>query len=282
MRIFKLITCLCVLLTVTMSISYGQRKTSKYPENKLHWRLGSQAYTFRLFTFAQALDKIDSCDLRYVEAFPGQTIGAGIDGKMDYSMPDASKKVVKNLLKKKNITLHAYGVVSAKDAAEWEKIFAFAKSMGVAVINCEPKESDLDIVSQLCDKYDIKAAIHNHPNPSFYWNPDKVLELLKGKSAKMGACADVGHWARSGLNPIESLKKLEGRIFHVHFKDLNTFGDKSAHDVHWGTGVIEMDKIIQELKRQKFTGMISAEYEYNWKNNKDDVKESVANFRKAL
>lgn len=57
---------------------------------------------------------------------------------------------------------------------------------------------------------------------------------------------------------------------------------KKAHDVHWGTGIIGMKDIINELKKQKFSGMISAEYEYNWENNKEDVKESVANFRKQL
>ncbi|SUI97789.1 Xylose isomerase-like TIM barrel [Sphingobacterium spiritivorum] len=280
MRNIKFLICALIALT-TVSV-HAQKKAAAYPEKKLNWKLGAQAYTFRLFTFAQALDKIDSCDLRYVEAFPGQDIGGGIEGKMDYNLSEEGKKAVKALLKKKNISLQAYGVVSGKNAAEWEKIFAFAKSMDIPVINCEPKEADLETVSQLCDKYDIKAAIHNHPDPSFYWNPDKILTLLKGKSARMGACADVGHWARSGLNPVESLKKLEERVFHVHFKDLNVFGDKKAHDVHWGTGIIGMKDIINELKRQKFSGMISAEYEYNWENNKEDVKESAANFRKQL
>src|SRR5690606_12310996 len=103
-----------------------------------------------------------------------------------------------------------------------------------------------------------------------------------GRSKLMGAAADVGHWMRSGLNPIESLKKLEGRIYHVHFKDLNEFGDKKAHDVVWGTGKLGMKDVIAELKRQNFKGMLSAEYEYNWENNLPEVTESVVNFRAAL
>lgn len=75
------------------SIGPRSEKAAAYPEKKLNWKLGSQAYTFRLFTFAQALDKIDSCDLRYVEAFPGQDIGGGIEGKMDYNLSEEGKKL---------------------------------------------------------------------------------------------------------------------------------------------------------------------------------------------
>ncbi len=254
-------------------------KQANFPESSLGWHLGAQAYTFKNFTFTEAVDKIESCGLRYVEAYPQQKIGGGIDEKMGPRMSERSKQYVRDLLKKKNITVEAYGVVKAKDDAEWEEIFAFAKSMGVKTITCEPDVRSLDAVSRLCDKYDIKAAIHNHPKPSYYWNPDTVLESLKGKSTRMGAAADIGHWVRSGLDPVECLKKLEGKIYHLHFKDLNEKNNKKAHDVHWGTGVNNIPGVLAELKRQGFKGMISAEYEYNWDNNVPDVTQSVINFR---
>jgi len=256
--------------------------TTDFPEEKLGWHLGAQAYTFRLFSFADALNKIDSAGLRYVEAFPGQTIGAGSQEKMTYELSAEGRALVKKLLKDKGITALAYGVVGAKDEAEWEKVFQFAKDLNIQVINCEPNENQLDYISKLCDKYDIKVAIHNHPKPSHYWNPDVVLKAIEGRSKRMGAAADVGHWMRSGLDPIACLKKLEGRVYHVHFKDLNEFGNKNAHDVHWGTGKLGLQAVQSELKRQKFKGMISAEYEYNWKNNMNDVKVSASNFRAAL
>lgn len=258
------------------------KQLAQYPEEKLDWKLGSQAYTFRLFSFAEALDKIHASGLHFVEAFPGQTIGAGSEEKFTYELSEEGRKLVRKLLKEKKVTLHAYGVVGAKDAQEWEKVFAFAKELGVKVITCEPDEKHLDVVSDLCDKYDIKAAIHNHPNPSHYWNPETVLKAIDGRSPRMGAAVDVGHWMRSGLDPVECLKKLEGHIIHSHFKDLNEFGDKKAHDVHWGTGKLPIEAVIAELKRQKFTGMLSAEYEYNWENNQPDVQASVSNFRALL
>ena len=86
-------------------------------------------------------------------------------------------------------------------------------------------------------------AIHDHPKPSHYWNPDTVLEAVKGRTPLMGACADTGHWLRSGLTPLDCIKKLEGRIISFHFKDLNKPGN-DAHDVPWGTGVCDVPGML--------------------------------------
>lgn len=283
MRIINFNLLIAAMLFFICSCSSNKSlKSANYPEEQLGWKLGAQAYTFRLFTFAEALNKIDSCGLRYVEIFPGQVVGDGSVEKVGPNLSVEGRDKMKKLLRSKGITVYAFGVVGAKSPEEWERVFQFADDMGIQVINVEPSEEDLDVVSALCDKYKIHAALHNHPIPSRYWNPDVVIASLEGRSQYMGAAADVGHWMRSGLDPVESLKKLDGRILHLHFKDLNEFGNKKAHDVHWGTGKLPLDAVIVELKRQNFKGMLSAEYEYNWKTNKEDVNQSVINLRKKL
>ncbi|MFZ4862209.1 sugar phosphate isomerase/epimerase family protein [Sphingobacterium sp. Mn56C] len=275
------LTVLFAVLTMAFTpTKLGNKKN--YPEEKLGWKLGAQAYTFRLFSFAEAVDKIAASNMRFVEAFPGQDIGSGSTEKMGYGLSAEGRTLVKKILKDKGVTLYAFGVVGASDEAEWEKVFSFAKDMGVQVITTEPNEDQLDILSKLCDKYQIKIAIHNHPDPSHYWKPETVLKAIEGRSKLMGAGADVGHWMRSGLDPVACLQKLNGRVYHLHFKDLNKFGVQDAHDVHWGTGKLPLQGIIDELKRQKFKGMLSAEYEYNWENNQADVAQSAANFRAQL
>lgn len=274
------IFALFFLLLGACSTTIKSQKTKvSYPELELGWELGAQAYTFKNYTFTEALDKIASCELRYVEAYPQQTIGGGISEKMDYTMSENSKSYIKKVLNDKGIKWRAYGVIKTTDDNEWRKIFEFAKSMEVEIITCEPETRVLDEISQLCDEFDIRVAIHNHPEPSYYWQPETVLKALEGRSEKMGAAADIGHWVRSGLDPVACLKKLEGKVYHLHFKDLNEKADKKAHDVHWGTGVNNIPGIVAELKHQGFKGMISAEYEYNWDNNVDDVKTCVKNLR---
>ncbi|MAZ28889.1 MAG: endonuclease [Cytophagaceae bacterium] len=254
-------------------------KAQKNPEEKLGWKLGSQSYTFNRFTFFEAIDKIKEANLEYVEAFPGQTLGGGIEGKMDFKMDKKKRKAILKKLKEKGVTLVSFGVVNANSPEEWEQLFQFAKAMKIKNIVSEPKQEDIAMISQLCDKYKVNLAIHNHPNPSTYWDPDILLAAIKGKSDRVGACADIGHWVRSGLDPLECLKKLEGHVKEFHFKDLNE-KSRDAHDVHWGQGISQVGAVMELMKEQKFKGPFFAEYEYNWDNNVGDVKASAAYFRK--
>ena len=270
-----------VLSACQLAQKGNRSRQATYPEAKLGWKLGSQAYTFKEYTFAQAIAKIDSCSLRFVEAYPGQTIGGGIPGRMGPDMDASSRKAVLELLKAKNVQLMAFGVTGADSEADWVKLFEFAKAMGIPTITSEPNEKFFPFISSLCDKYQINLAIHNHPNPSHYWSPDIILKAVAGQSKRIGACADIGHWVRSGLDPVACLKTLEGRIFHLHMKDLHEKG-RDGHDVHWGEGVSNIPGVIDELKRQNFKGGISAEYEYNWKENTKDVAASVVNFRRII
>ena len=249
---------------------------------QLGWRLGVQAYTFNRFTFFEAVDKIASMNLKYVEAYPGQTISKDSDEKISYTMSDETRKIVKDKLNSAGVKWVCFGVTGAKDEAEWRKLFEFAKDMGIETITCEPEFDQIDYIEELCDHFEINIAIHNHPkNPgSKYWDPDNVLKAVEGRISRIGACADTGHWSRSGFEPVECIRKLKGRIISLHFKDLNV-KDPDAHDVHWGTGVCNISGILEELKKQEFQGVFSIEYEYNWDNSVPDVEECIKYFDKV-
>jgi sugar phosphate isomerase/epimerase len=135
-------------------------------------------------------------------------------------------------------------------------------------------------MDRLTQEYGINLAIHNHPKPSRYWDPEIVLKAVEGCNPRVGACADTGHWLRSGLNPVECLKKLEGRIISLHFKDLNK-AQRDAHDVIWGTGVANVKAMLEELHRQRFAGVFSIEYEHNWENSMPEIAESIKFFRQT-
>ncbi len=256
---------------------------AQHPESKAGWDLGVQAYSFRLFTFAEALKKADSCGLRNVEAYAGQRLGGGLEGSMDYKMDQDKRKAVKQMLKEMNIRLTAFGVITVKGEEEWTRLFEFAKDMGIRTINTEAVADQFGIIARLAEKHRIYVAVHNHPKPSRYWTPDNVLKVI-GSSRYIGACADIGHWVRSGLDPVECLRLLEGRVLALHFKDLvpDANNPSKYHDVVWGRGQSKVDEVIAELKRQKFKGPISAEYEHNWDNSVPDIRESVRYFREAF
>jgi sugar phosphate isomerase/epimerase len=249
---------------------------------KLGWRLGCQAYSFNRFTFYEAIEKIVSLGLHYVEMYPGQALSKEkADARTDEGMSASVRAELKKRLADAGVKLVCYGVCGlSKDEGGSRRTFDFAKDMGIETIVSEPGFDAFDTVEKLCDEYQINVALHNHPSPSPYWNCDTVLKVCKGRSKRIGACADTGHWMRSKLNPLECIKKLEGRIISFHFKDLNQSGD-GAHDVPWGTGEGKLKGMLAEIHRQGFKGVFSIEYEHNWLNSLPEIAESVAYFDKV-
>ncbi len=249
---------------------------------KLGWRLGCQAYSFNHFTFFEAVDKTASLGLHYLEAYPGQKLSAEKpDAKIGESMPAEVRADVKKKLADADVKLVCYGVTGLSNSEKTaRKTFDFAKDMGIETIVSEPSADCFDLLDKLCEEYGINVAIHNHPKPSPYWDPDKVLSACKGHSKRIGACADTGHWMRSGINPIDAIKKLEGRIISFHFKDLDRYG-REGHDVPWGTGHGNVKGMLQEIRRQGFKGVFSIEYEHNWLESVPEIARAVAYFDKV-
>jgi len=242
--------------------------------------LGCQAWTFKEYSVLEAIDKTAAAGGKVIEFFPGQKLSAEKpDLKFDHNATEEMITTVKARLEKDGIRAVNYGVVSIpKEEADARKIFEFAKKFELYGITTESVDS-IDTIEKLVKEYDIHVGFHNHPrrpNDAKYkmWDPNYVLSIVKDRDARIGSCSDVGHWVRSGLNPVDCLKLLEGRIISAHLKDLNEQSSK-AHDVPFGKGISDMAGIFTELKRQKFAGNASIEYEYNWKDSVTDVAQCV-------
>ena len=236
------------------------------------WKLGCQAYSFNRFTFEEAVEKNASMGLRYIESYPGQKISREIDAAMGPGLTKKQRFEVKSILAKHQVVVLNFGVAAAN-----KESFDFAADMGIETICCEPEFNELPALSKLADEYKINIALHNHPSPSRYWDYKTVLAQIKDLSPRVGACADTGHYLRSGINPLEAIKALKGRIISFHFKDLNKEG-KDGHDVPWGTGVADLPAILAELDAQRFRGVFSIEYEHNWDNSVPEIAQCVEFF----
>jgi len=241
--------------------------------------LGCQAYTFNRFSVFEAIEKTAQAGGKVIEFYPGQKLSPDQPGmKWDHNASDETIAQVKAQLAKHGLRAVNYGVVGAKDEAEWRKIFEFAKKLGLYAVTTEAV-NQLDFIEKLVKEFDIRVAIHNHPrrpNDENYkvWDPAYVLSVVKDRDARIGSCADTGHWVRSGLTPLECYKILQGRIVSTHFKDLNEKSPK-AHDVPFGTGVSDIPALLDELKRQGFQGNLSIEYEHNWEQSLPEVAQCI-------
>ncbi len=245
------------------------------PAEKLGWKLAIHSYTFQKFSIFDAIDKTADLGVKYM-SISGSVIMNGTNRHTTVDISPTDRAAIDKKLKERGFGhFENIGVVQLPaDEASSRKVFEFAKAWGIDTLVAEPAPEALDTVEKLCKEYNIKVAIHDHPKPNHYWNPDTVLAAIKGRTPLMGACADVGHWMRSGLDPLECLKKLDGHIICLHFKDLNEMGPK-AHDVPWGTGVGKMKELMAELKRQHFHGAFCVEYEYHWENSNPEIAQCV-------
>lgn len=242
--------------------------------------IGCQAYTFNRFTAFEAIEKTAAAGARTIEFYPGQKLSpAEPETKLDHNASAETLAKVKAKLAEHGVAAVAYGVVGlSKDEAESRKVFEFCKTLGIGVINTESTDA-IDTFEKLVKEYDMKVGFHNHPkrgdNPDYkVWNPEYVLELVKGRDPRIGACADTGHWMRSGLKPLDCLRVLKGRVVSSHLKDLSGF-EKGAHDVPYGTGAAGMPALLAELKAQGFDGPASIEYEHNWTSSLPEVAQCV-------
>lgn len=246
--------------------------------------LGCQSWTFNHYTVLEAIDKTAEAGGKIIEFYPGQRFSPEHpDWKFDHNATDEMIAEVKARLARDGIRAVNYGVVAIpKNEAQARKIFEFAKKLDLYAITTESVGS-MDTIEKLVKEYNIRVGFHDHqrrPLDPLYkmWDPHYVLSVLKGRDPRIGACADTGHWIQSGLNPVDCLKILRGRIISVHLHDMNEMSP-NCHDVPAGTGVADVPGILDELKRQHFTGNISIEYEYNWMSNVVDVAQSIGFIR---
>jgi sugar phosphate isomerase/epimerase len=246
---------------------------------KSGWKMGVALYSFNRFSFADALKKAESAGVKYVEGFSFHKLGEDFGDNTMATVSEEGITRMEHLLNKKGLKMNSMYVGGAKNAGEWKYFFEMAKDLGMQYLVSEPPRDQLDMVDSLAGLYGVKIAVHQHSKESgsIYWHPDSVLSAIKNHP-NIGACGDLGHWARSGLDPVECLKKLEGHLLGLHLKDIDAFAH-DANDVLVGTGVIDFPGVVRELERQDFSGMVYVECEHKMDNNLADVVQAVTYFR---
>jgi sugar phosphate isomerase/epimerase len=243
--------------------------------------IGCQAYTFRLFTVFEAIEKTADAGGKVIEFFPGQKLSKEEPNvSWDHNASEETMQKVKDKLARHKIKAVNYGVVGIpKDEAEARKLFKWAQTMGLRAITTESVDA-IDTIEKMVKEFDIMVGFHDHPRREKdanyrMWDPNYILSVVKDRDPRIGSCADTGHWVRSNLKPVECLRILKGRIISSHLKDLNEMGHGDAHDVPYGEGVSDVREVLEELRAQGFKGNISIEYEHHWETSTPEVAQCI-------
>jgi sugar phosphate isomerase/epimerase len=241
--------------------------------------IGCQAWSFNKFTAFEAIEKTAQAGARTIEFYPGQKMSADDAIGVGPGMSDEAIGKLQAQLAKFNVKAVAFGVTGiSRDENGARNLFNWAKTMDIGVINTESTDA-IDTIDKMVREFDIKVGFHNHPrrtnDPNYkVWDPNYVLSLVKNRDPRVGACADTGHWVRSGIKPVDALRILRGRVVSSHLKDLHVF-TPGGHDMPYGQGVSDIGGILNELRAQNFDGPLSVEYEHNWDNNVAEIAQCI-------
>jgi sugar phosphate isomerase/epimerase len=253
-------------------------KLSTPNAEKLGWQVSCGLYTFRDRSFYEALDVIAGLGIRRIEpAFFLQLSKEQPDLKTSEALTPAQRKEMKKRIEDRGLEMASYYAPLEADTTAFRKVFDFAKEMGAETLVAEPPAPVFEALDKLCQEYKMNVAIHNHSEAagSKYWKPENVLKVCAGRSKRIGGCPDTGHYVRTGLPPVDCLKKLDGRIIEVHLKDAAEMGNPDSRDVPLGEGKANYTQVLQTLRDMKFRGLATIEYEYLSPQLVEDVAKCV-------
>lgn len=204
----------------------------------------------------------------------------------DFHMPLNSTQSqineVLNKFKNAGISVYGVGVIYMKTKQSVDQAFEYAKMAGVKTIICAPDYAMLPYVEEKVKSTDFKLAIHNHgPDNPLYHNVKDIWDHIKDLDPKIGICIDIGHTVRDGADPAEDIMRYKSRIYDVHIKDVDKAA-KEGKTVEMGRGIIDIPSVVEALRKIKFTGSCSLEFEKDAADPLAGVCESIGYWKGVM
>jgi sugar phosphate isomerase/epimerase len=169
-----------------------------------------------------------------------------------------------------------------KNEADVRNAFEYARDASIPTIVCSPAKALLPLLDKSVKEFDIRIAIHNHgPEDKIWPSPYEVWDAVQSYDERVGLCIDVGHTARTGVDPTAAIRKCAARLHDVHIKDIASKEGKSK-PVEVGRGVLDVPGMLQAMIDVGFARHVGLEYEKDMKNPIPGATESIAYIRKVL
>jgi len=213
----KAISAFYLLILILIVFDINAQQKSKITDE---WKLGVAMYTFHTVSFPEAIDKVDSAGIHLIEGMTFHRSGKALKDSAISQLSPSGIAQIKKIAENKKVEIGSVYIGGGKTVESWKKEFEIAKQLGAKFVTAEPPANMWDSIDSLAGIYGLKVAIHEHwKGVSAYWHPDSVLAAIKDHP-NFGACADLGHWPKSGIDPVEGVKKLKGHIMAIHLKDI--------------------------------------------------------------
>jgi sugar phosphate isomerase/epimerase len=235
--------------------------------------IGMAGYTFKEFTVEKTIEMMKRVGVTYLSL-------------KDFHMPMNSNQEQINAVivkfKSAGINVYTVGVVYMKTKESVDQAFEYAKMAGVKMIVGAPDYELLPYVEKKIKTYDFKMAIHNHgPDNPLYPNAADIWNHIKDLDTRIGICIDIGHTTRDGQDPSVDILKYKSRIYDMHVKDVDK-ATKEGITVEMGRGIINIPKVVDALRKIKYSGMCSLEFEKDMTDPLPGIAESIGYFKGVM
>ncbi|KAA0993081.1 sugar phosphate isomerase/epimerase family protein [Dyadobacter aurulentus] len=244
--------------------------SSVFEKKQDTFKLGVAGFSFVNFKLDEALAMMKRTDVHYL---------CIKDFHLPYNSTAEQIMAFHEKLKESGVTGYAVGPIYTKTHKDIDNAFDYAKRVGVKLIVGIPNHEDLAYVDQKVKEYDIRYAIHNHgPEDKLYPNAASIYERVKNLDPRVGICFDMGHNRRDNQDSVADLGKYSKRIFDLHLKNV-TAASKDGKACELGRGVINIPAFVKMLRKSKYDGVCSLEYEKDMKDPLAGIAESVGYFK---
>ncbi len=257
----------------TSLISNAWASSVQSKDSKQSIKLGIAGYSFVNFNLEHSLAMMKRMDVHYL---------CIKDFHLPYKSTAAGIEAFHKQLAAVNVKGYAVGPIYMKKREEIDNAFEYAKRVGVDLLIGIPEIKDLEYIAEKTKAYNIRYAIHNHgPEDKIYPNATVIYNHIKDLDARMGMCFDMGHNVRDGQDSIKDLVRYKHRIFDIHLKNV-TAASADGKTCELGRGVIDIPKFVLALKKIKYPGVCSLEFEKDMKDPLAGIAESAGYFRGVL
>lgn len=237
-------------------------------EEKDRWRglkIGVATYTFREWPIEETIKGLQRAGMKYISI-------KNVKNHVDLSHTPEERKQRTEMFRAAGMVPLSVGNVGMKnDEADMRRAFEYARDVGVPTMVCSPSGpvSDLNQWIQRLDplvkEFNIKLAIHNHgPEDKNFPSPYDIWKIAEKYDKRIGLCIDVGHTARAGVDPAESIIKCKERLFDVHLKDISALGNRNT-PIEGGRGILDLKSILAALIKINYQALAGYEYEKDGK-----------------
>ena len=237
------------------------------------YRIGIETYCFHDVDLATTVKHVRSLGVQYLELH---------DGHLGREASPAEISSARKTMEDAGITAVGVYIHDAyrPDEAVTRPILQFVKTAGFSYVTGGPSREALPVLNRLAPELGVQVALHNHGPGARYETLEHITSALDAHP-NLKAVIDIGHFARSHVDPVNATRVLGGRAVAIHVKDVDAKGENMVV----GEGTLDMTGVFRALRESRFNGLVVLEYEGDFDNMQKrlaGMKQSLANMHKFI